>query len=1073
MTTRVLLFATVAAVACGDTTDTTPFSLNFDRPVDVGFACYGGLRVTGGGSSTLSQPVITSAMPTTACDIRSQQFDTSQPAPTPPGQEDLTGSGGSGLTRVSWYGFALDSEPGTVTVMQWDPKPSNAFVGGDITTLDTDPLTPGTNGITIGDNPVAIATSKDGCYEVSANAGTCDMSALDITSALTLSPPARVDQLEVTNSAGVPIRAKPTALIGEPAGGIIGQACGAKPVGKVFVAYPSCHLVAQVDLSTGQIVQGVSFASGAPVLVDGSVTCPDECVPDDGSAGSSTVAVTPGIRPVALDLFDDTRVNTRRLAIGADNSPTLTVVELDDTTSAMTSVSQIALEDDTLDHSLGITAVAMSPQIGMGGSGGVIVDAGHPQFQFVYGVATDGTVHVADILNVRKECDTQVDPRLVNSDTDISQMSCFPVGDPATPRRRVGVTGPGIRLPFGNKPLSVAIFEGLSYEGDSRSAPNDDPSTMIGYFALVSGSTGTSFYVNVNDDYYGDTFNPAPNQTFVTQMPLALPHQLRDDVIDRNELDLQPYACDSAGPDPDSGTGISASPRAPSPPLITPPATGQVSVAKSVELPSIHQEFCGAGGSTPAPVSDLEWSAPDRDNGITYPDLLSLGSDETWSVIWEGTLSEDSSTLAIDGPIVRTGELEVQNSSGMDLVDQTAPFCDAGVEPYDIVQLRGCDPALGNLDCPLGDVCFVHPDSTVVGLGACMAADEASRLADACKEYLVSLRRYSVGHSASGDLLLIPRRHNLITSPVDGCTDDAQCKSLADYQVRLADSLNPIDDTTGSDSHTYACLADPSRAPIGGTGKSCTQTCTSDADCDAGIVCDGGMCVEGVVPPQSCVNSPQRYDLRAGAAFAVVGTLSGYVHPIIADSGGNCVVDPKAHPFQVGRIPLNPPACDPAADPLTGLKPDGTYDANPCLDTKVGQAEFPQTFDANCNETNGTATVVTTNGVRFHGPAMTFTMVDPTYSGDSKCIGDGSGTLQGVPMVPDGYEVSFRVVGGFNPLVPPIDPAVPVKVLRGPTESLWVIDEGDFISTSLTEDTTKGKVFRVESVAPAVINDME
>ena len=51
---------------------------------------------------------------------------------------------------------------------------------------------------------------------------------------------------------------------------------------------------------------------------------------------------------------------------------------------------------------------------------------------------------------------------------------------------------------------------------------------------------------------------------------------------------------------------------------------------------------------------------------------------------------------------------------------------------------------------------------------------------------------------------------------------------------------------------------------------------------------------------------PQRYELRAGEAFTVIGTRSGYIHPIIADAGGNCVEEPNANPFQVGRIPLEP-----------------------------------------------------------------------------------------------------------------------------------------------------------------------
>ena len=72
------------------------------------------------------------------------------------------------------------------------------------------------------------------------------------------------------------------------------------------------------------------------------------------------------------------------------------------------------------------------------------------------------------------------------------------------------------------------------------------------------------------------------------------------------------------------------------------------------------------------------------------------------------------------------------------------------------------------------------------------------------------------------------------------------------------------------------------------------------------------------MPPQACVNAPQRYELRAGEAFAVVGSRQGYMHPMIADSAGVCVRDPSANPLMVGRIPLDAPPCDPTADARTG-----------------------------------------------------------------------------------------------------------------------------------------------------------
>ena len=64
--------------------------------------------------------------------------------------------------------------------------------------------------------------------------------------------------------------------------------------------------------------------------------------------------------------------------------------------------------------------------------------------------------------------------------------------------------------------------------------------------------------------------------------------------------------------------------------------------------------------------------------------------------------------------------------------------------------------------------------------------------------------------------------------------------------------------------------------------------------------------------------------------FVPLGKRTGFEHATIADSSGKCVRDPNAHPLMTGRIPLTPPACDPTADPLSGKKPDGTFEPNPC-----------------------------------------------------------------------------------------------------------------------------------------------
>jgi hypothetical protein len=234
--------------------------------------------------------------------------------------------------------------------------------------------------------------------------------------------------------------------------------------------------------------------------------------------------------------------------------------------------------------------------------------------------------------------------------------------------------------------------------------------------------------------------------------------------------------------------------------------------------------------------------------------------------------------------------------------------------------------------------------------------------------------------------------------------------------------------------------------------------------------------MEGVVPPQPCVNAPQRYELRAGEAFAVLGSRQGYIHPIIADSGDACVRDPNASPLQVGRIPLDPPPCDPTADPRTGLRPDGTFGPNPCKAT-VKETEYQLNYvEGSCKLADPDESIVTRDatGLVFRNRAMNLTIVDPTYQGDARCHGDRQGTLQNVPLVVPGYQLAFRLTAGFTPLtIPAIQPAFPVKVVRGPTDSMWVIDEGDFLSTSISQPSTRGKVYRIEGAAIGIFNQVE
>ena len=1105
MTRSHFLVATFVLAACGDTTTTPPQQLNLDRPVDVAFACYGGLRITNGGGNdqaTVDQPVVFSAQPQRACEIRSTARGAGEPVVVPPGQQELTG--GAPVPGAAWYGLILQQGPGTVAVAAFPTKAAFGFTGSEVQVLDVDPLTPGKNSISIGEDPIGIVTDTIGCTAVTANAGSCDLSLMDMTTALDLDGRVNIARLEVT-AGGRPIRSKPAAMVTEPKDEVIGNFCPSQapgapsPVmaqGLVYIAYPSCHLVAGVDLATGRVVTGVQFTSSAaptiltPAAID-ALSCPEEC----GVGGSPTTA---GPRPVAIDLEVDLETSsglqTRRMVVGSENTNSLAVVELD-ADSRPLSVSQIAVEGPA---TLGITALALSEVVGAGGASGMVDDLnGRVDQQYVYAVAGDQSVRVVEILNRNKECDTQIDPRLLRNE-DASQLGCLAVGDIATPARRPGARGPGIVLGRDLIPASVDIMRSEAIPGDQRSPGT--PGKLIGHFAVITALSGEVFVATIDDDDFPDQF--IADKPLEAPPILTIPHQLRDAIPARTELAVfsndegarDIVNCDNSGPVLTNGA-VEAGPR-----VGTTPARnlgGFIALEKSLQLPGIRNVKCLGVANPPQPfeptddrvVNEMAFQNLEEQRYLAFPDWRGLATDENYSLAWEGSLSTDRVDTANDGPVTRESMLFV-DQAGMHLRDQTKPYCDAGVEPFDIVQMRGCDPSLASTDCPIGYSCYVHPQSTVQGIGACLLKDEAERLAEACKDFLTSIRRYTVVRAETGELLLTTRRHELRLTPMDGCVDDNQCEFLGDIAKRTALSTHPndpIEQGTTDDRH-WVCRADPTRPPRGINNKRCNMACDVTTDCTSGTVCQGGnpatpeldgLCMEGVVPAQACVNAPQRYELRAGEAFVFAGSRSGYVHSTIADANKVCVKDPAAHPFLNSRVPLDPPPCDPTADEVTGRRPDGTLGPNPCATTITHAENLPRYIPGTCTLDDPPSEIRERQApaIKFRSRGLTFHIVDPFYPGDQTCITDRQGPngtpLDRIPFVFHGYSTTFRVQGGFSPLRVPINPVFPVKVVRGPLQSMWVVDEGDFLSTSIAQPSTRGKVFRFEAHALGTINTLE
>jgi len=482
-------------------------------------------------------------------------------------------------------------------------------------------------------------------------------------------------------------------------------------------------------------------------------------------------------------------------------------------------------------------------------------------------------------------------------------------------------------------------------------------------------------------------------------------------------------------------------------------------------------------------VPEMSFSAPPEVREAAFPDLRAL-RDETWSLTWEGSLTFDPRALSSPGPSTRIATIPVDRS-GMRIFDPARPFCALGAQDFDIVQLFGCDPTRGDRDCAPGDTCYVDPLAASGSAGTCLAEDRLSQLASTCHAFLVSNKRYAIATSTADVLHLRERRWVLDTTPVDGCTGADQCVELAnlDDNLRIKDRV-PLDtmDRNTEDNNlapaTYACEADPSRPP--GPSR-CMMTCTPnpdkpDAGCETqpGTVCSAdGFCVEGAIPAAACVAGLQRYQVRASEAFVVSGSTTGYLHSVIESGDGRCVLndgtDPTrpVNPLEVGRIPLNVYQ-DPADNqwkPLPACTADGLTDVlpNPCLATMPVSEMVPRYQPGTC--TVADASVLETRDdqvIRFRNPAFTFNLATPWYPGDAMCYRDRLGTLGKIPTVSSGYQVQITLTGGLYPVV--TSPSVyPSSVVRGPHETVWTIDEGEYLpSGSIT--TVRGQVWEYDPV---------
>lgn len=419
--------------------------------------------------------------------------------------------------------------------------------------VDLDPESPGYSFVPVGELPTRITRTDDSCLVVSANEGTCDLSAIDVPGlagyALDVSsaraPSSLVTTIVPRKSDGTPLASRPgdilavppefsrtsiendaddddggtgaMAVLGDPLetggedpttdGGDVplpeGLACDPDTGRGVWVTFPNCQLVAEVSLRTQQILQSRRFVTqpdGSVVVEDAGPDpeCPIDCPAQfpDGVPDSPEVAEN-GVSPITLAFVEPPREIEGQPLDEAEESVTYASLFVGGTGNDR--VFEIPLDGRDFAPPEQTQMLELEAAQGVHlirvSPPALVLDEPH---QFLYVVAGDGSTHVVDrdFLegNLGVECDTQVDP------TRTAVTACHPI-DPNSfgnaPERRPFAVGPGIRTSDGstiNDWSFHKVREGTISQTNLDSAPFGSP----GLLAVGVTSFGRLVYAHMD-----------------------------------------------------------------------------------------------------------------------------------------------------------------------------------------------------------------------------------------------------------------------------------------------------------------------------------------------------------------------------------------------------------------------------------------------------------------------------------------------------------------------------------------------------------------------------------------------
>ena len=930
------LLGVAALTSCGPDPIITPVR-NLERPSDMDFVCMEVVNVPAEGMTPARR--VATGRPMSEC----HKPEVQDPRP------------GNQLLRT--FGLVTGSARSELGALVIEAE----------RLVDLDPNIPGFNQLPVGALPESVSASDDGCRAVTANRGSCDLSLVNTSRALSPALGAAapmgeeaeplVSQIRVRTGSGEELRVAPYEVAFVPRKYVPPPfvpmdapppprppMCSAEGQWRAVVTFPSCDLVALVNLPSGTIQSSVRILADGSVLDTGTnPVCPVDCRADSGTVdagasdataleagmagdGAALVDARPGEVGTSGDVSAD-QVGTDAGAVDAATVPPPAAVTGPLGVGAVAVMPNGDLAYVGAARSPNITALGIGPTgFFQPSSGARIPLAEQPggvtrlrlsvnpygvrneqneympfvgsRGRFLYAVARDGSIRVVDISRgvVPAECDVNVDYQRVAA-PDLERMrSCVPVSEQKP--RLLLESGPGIRVPVRLNP-DVA-----------PPVPVDIAFAEIGQFAtgLLLSSNGVVYHIVLD----------APATGGFTE--IHVPRR-----VDPNT----PGSLGGGDPriesEPERGFNET--------PVAFPTRVGFASPLLGPRFESRSRTADAMGTAV------TEWMKFSR--GAPPEEVV---------VRWEGILP---------GTYRLTGKLEPTAQAGAAgvLRDVGADYCQASVVAGDVVGVSGCSQDQ-ECDPQRNEVCFrVSPGAQGTCLPRTFVNDEA--LVRSCQSELASRRRYEVLEVRKRELVLglkldeVPRPRISACQPgVNSNGPGAIVTPLTGLDVCQPDATHAPDPTVEGDQG-FRCLAwapDENRClKQCGVRDSAGRWQLNDKLCRAGHVCAdvgheslGPLCVEAPAPRPECTPGETRYQVQAGKSYVVA---SQAVPNVITHReepggeparGGRCLPIPGLHPLFSQRIPLSAPQCQRLLSSDTALVLDHALESeppghNPCL----------------------------------------------------------------------------------------------------------------------------------------------